>query len=731
MRAIIPLLLAMAATALATPGRAQSSADAHVRLADGYYKQMAYAAAIPEYRAAADRGAVNEHVVKRLADSYMKVGDVENAEIWYAQVVKFLNREPRDLYNYAQALKGNAKYEQAEEWMDRYLAVTRPEGQAVRSNISDFARKFTHEMDRFTVRPVSINTPFSDMGTAWSGSRGVIFSSARNVTMGVKRTAAWNGQPFLDLFIADRTATGDLEAPHPLVGDVNTKLHEGPAVCSADQGTLWFTRNNRVRSQNGVSRLSLFQATRRGDAWVAPQPFLYNNTETSVGHPALSPDGRTLYFVSDMPGGAGGTDIYRCVQNGAQWSEPENLGPAVNTPHNECFPFVGADGTLYFASDGHPGLGGLDIFATPPPADGGALVAINVGAPVNGPRDDFAFIIDAQKQGGYFSSNRPGGAGDDDIYAFEMHKPLEQRYLCTGFVIDEEDEQPLIDVEVRLLDMQGNVLETTMTDAKGSYSFAVEKDREYRVVAGMKGRYDGEQHLSTENIEQQQILARDIHLVPDAGIFLRGVVSHAGRLGFIPGMSVSVVNLSSFFTETRTTGAGGDFLFRLQPNEEYEVLFEKTGFFSLSLPVSTIGMRQGVIDLEDAHDLAFEAVEVGRAVPFRHIKWAVGSAALDVVARTELDAFAERLQVNPALQIEIAVHSDARGDAAANQATTQKRADAIVDYLKGKGIERGRMTAKGYGSSRLLNHCAPGVACSEEEHAVNRRTEFVVTGIKP
>jgi hypothetical protein len=247
----------------------------------------------------------------------------------------------------------------------------------------------------------------------------------------------------------------------------------------------------------------------------------------------------------------------------------------------------------------------------------------------------------------------------------------------------------------------------------------------------MKGRFDGEQHLSTENIEQQQILARDIHLIPDAGIFLRGAVRQKGRLGFIPGMTVSVVNLSSFFTESQSTGEGGDFLFRLQPNEEYEVLFEKAGYFSMSMPVATIGMRQGVIDLGDARDLSFREVEVGKAVPFEHIRWALGSEALDILARTELDAFAEQLEVNPGLSVEIAVHCDARGDAAANQVLTQKRADAIVEYLKGKGIARNRMTAKGYGASRLLNHCAPGVQCSEEEHAVNRRTEFVVTSVSP
>jgi 5-hydroxyisourate hydrolase-like protein (transthyretin family) len=169
-------------------------------------------------------------------------------------------------------------------------------------------------------------------------------------------------------------------------------------------------------------------------------------------------------------------------------------------------------------------------------------MAINVGAPVNGPKDDFAFILDAAGKTGYFTSNRPGGKGDDDIYSFEMHTPLEQRYLCTGSVIDDDSGQPLIDVEVMLQDMKGTTLESKQTDINGKYSFTVQKDKEYRVVARMKGRYDGDQHLSTENIDQQQIIARDIHMVPDAGIWLRGTVRYKDRIGFIEGMTVNVVN---------------------------------------------------------------------------------------------------------------------------------------------------------------------------------------------
>ncbi|MCC7502632.1 MAG: OmpA family protein [Flavobacteriales bacterium] len=728
MDSVLKNLMVMAALLVGQSAIAQGGAEAHTRYGDRFYYQMAYKAAAEEYLVAAQLGAVNEHVTKRLADCYMKLSDTENAEIWYAQVVKFLNREPSDMLNYALALKGNARYAEAEEWMDKYLATTRPEGQGLRSNISDFARKFTQDADHFTVKATSINTPFSDLCPTWLGADRVVFASTRGETVGAKRHAAWNGQPFLDLYVADRTPAGDLGAPQRLEGAVNSRQHDGPATCSVNGDVLWFTRSSNVKSKNGVHRLNIQRVRASTGAWSDVEPFLYNNTECSVAHPALSRDGRVLVFVSDMPGGQGGTDLYMCRDVGGQWGEPENLGPKINTFLDESFPFIGADGTLYFASNGHPGLGGLDVQAAPRASDGGYNVVINVGAPVNGPKDDFGFIIDAVGKTGFFTSNRPGGAGDDDIYAFMMHYPLEQRFLCTGQLIDDEHETPVIDAEVQLFSKEGALLESTRTDGNGKYSFAVQKDREYKVVARMKGRYDGEQFLSTERIEQDQIMARDIHLVPDAGIWLRAVIRHTDRLGFVEGMTVNIVNLSSFQSDLRTTGPGGDVFTRLQPNEQFEVLFEKEGYFSMSVPVSTIGMKQGVVDLNTARDLSVEEVKVGRPIALKHMRWGKTGATLDPVAKTELDALAERMLVNPTLLFEVAVHDDAQSEAAASLKLTQQRADAILEHLRSKGVPKERVTAKGYGSTRLLNHCAAGVQCTPEEQAENRRTEYTVTG---
>jgi hypothetical protein len=577
---------------------------------------------------------------------------------------------------------------------------------------------------------VGINTPDIEMTPAWMGSTQVVFVTSRKRTTGVRRVAAWDGQPFLDLFIADRGPNGDLTAARELDGDVNSRLHEGPLTVSTERRDMWFTRNNRQRAQSGVKKMGILHARYADGAWSTVEEFSFNNTEITVAHPSLSRDGHWMIFASDMPGGHGGMDLYRCRWLSGQWSEPENLGPVVNTSRNEAFPFLAADGTLWFSSDGHPGLGGYDVFAAPPDTEGRHSVVINAEAPVNGPADDLGLIIDTDGRTGYFTSDRPGGKGGDDIYAFTMEHPLEQRYLCTGYVIDDETESPLIEVEVRLYDGSGALVASTMTDAKGTYTFAVEMGREYRVAASMTGRFEGRQFLNTMDPAQQQIIVRDIHLLPDAGVYLRGVVRPKEGSGFLAGMTVSVVNLASFFTETKTTGEGGDFNFRLQPNEEYEVLFEMSGYFRLSVPVSTAGMKQGVIDLNSAQDLRFETMAVGHSIRLKHMRWSgANGLMLDPVSRVELDGLAELMQLNSGVGFEIGVHTDARGEGNLDEVLTQKRADAIRSYLAGKGIAEARMKARGYGSSRLLNHCAPGVQCSEEEHAVNRRHEIVITSI--
>jgi hypothetical protein len=726
MRACWSFLFVLAA-AFGHRAMAQTGPEQHTHLADRYYQRMAYAQALQEYTKAADLGALNEHVVKRAAECAVKLGDTRAGETWYEQVVKFLNRTPDDLFMYAQMLKSNGKYAEAEAWMDRYLAAKQGRATSI-SNLQDFVRKFTSSPDRFSVTSVSINSDKSDLCPAWATDGRVIFCSARDSAVGMQWRSAWTDEPFLDLHSAQRQSNGDLTGARKLTGSANSRLHDGPA-CMAPDGSLWFTRTNGTRSTNGVQRLGIFHARPDRDGWTGHEPFLYNNPECSVGHPAISPDGRSIYFMSDMPGGFGGTDLYMCRDAGGRWGEPKNLGPGINTDRNELFPFLAQDGSLWFSSNGLPGLGGLDLFVAKPGVDGSFDFAVNAGAPVNGASDDFGLIIDPAGKTGYFSSNRPGGRGADDIYAFVMHRPVEQRYLCTGTVVDDEQAAPLAQADVQLLDADGTVLAAASTGADGRYAFPVEARRRYTIRVRATGHYDGLAHLQTNDIERTQILARDIHLVPDAGIWLRGTVYYKADSSLAEGVDVSVVNLTSFFSEKHASDAGGDFLFRLQPNETFEVVLEKPGHFNMSVPVSTLGVKQGVIELGEVRDLMMERVVPGEPMPLRHVVWKAGELLLSPTAKAELDRLAERLQVNPDMTVEIGVHANTAADPAKALVTTGKRANEAVAYLRSKGVPKAKLSAKGYGVTKPRNDCGPGVPCSEEQRAVNERVEYTVTAI--
>ena len=228
-----------------------------------------------------------------------------------------------------------------------------------------------------------------------------------------------------------------------------------------------------------------------------------------------------------------------------------------------------------------------------------------------------------------------------------------------------------------------------------------------------------------------QLVTRDIRLVPDAGIWLRGVVRSSDGPGFLEDVVVNVVNMSSFFSEQKLTGPGGTFSMRLQANEEFEVLLEKPGYFSISVPITTVGVRQGIIDLNDARELVLDPMAIGRAVRMKHVRWSHNDTRLDNVAKAELEDLAERLLVNPRVSIEVGVHDDARTEAGEALRLSQKRADAVAAYLVSKGIPQARVVARGHGNAWPLNHCITGVECTEEEHAINRRTEYKVTEVSP
>ncbi len=410
--------LLLAACLLCTDALMAQNKKDLMKEANSLFEAGKYRSAVPLYRQILMRD--NKLDAKLgLAHCHRMLKDYEEAEYWYELVIPHRPNDPKLKLFLAQMEQSNEKYDEAKKHFLDYAKVD-PEAR-IFAEACDRVEEYNEGAERYQVQIVPFSTAGTDFGPMFS-PKGLIFCSEKKAPKpdGLQNTSPQD--KFTDLYSTEKVPGNAYSKPQRLKGKVNSLLHDGPASFSNDGSQLLFTRNSAIKSKDKtVNRLEIFFSDLKGEtSWSKPRPFVYNDAKHNVGHPMLSPDNTLLFFVSDMEGGYGGTDLYFCERIDTFWSEPLNLGPKVNTSGDELFPFFHPDGTLYYASDGLPGLGGLDLFATKLTDGGSWQEPKNVGAPLNSPRDDFSFIINEENSAGYFASNRKGGIGDDDIYYFKL-----------------------------------------------------------------------------------------------------------------------------------------------------------------------------------------------------------------------------------------------------------------------------------------------------------------------
>lgn len=449
--------------------------------ADRLYDSYQYVAAIEEYLKLAEGNKGDSHVYRQLADSYYNVFNMGEAARWYAKAAES-SQDAETYYRYAQALKSQGKYQEANRQMDRFAALL-PNDQRAKDHKAnpDYIPSLSNRDRLFDISETSISSKDQgDFGAVLSNDNILYFVSTRNSS---NRTDKWVRQPYLDIFQSVRNADGTLSEPRA-VSELNTAFHDGPVTVSADGNTMFFARDglndgnfDRDRKNNvKIGQQGLYRATRVDGKWTDIQALPFNSKSYSVTHPSLSPDGKTLYFTSNMPGGHGDSDIWKVSVDGSNYGKPQNLGPNVNTAGKEGFPSIGDNGILYFASSGKQGFGGLDVFRADLNRDG---EAVNVGKPVNSEKDDFSFSFNTSKNEGYFSSNRNGT--DDIIRAVPVC-----RVEAIAMVKDGRTGRALPGAGVSILDARKNVIATKQSDSKGEVSFDVDCDTEYVLQATKK-----------------------------------------------------------------------------------------------------------------------------------------------------------------------------------------------------------------------------------------------------
>ncbi|WP_299115851.1 OmpA family protein [uncultured Winogradskyella sp.] len=617
------------------------------------YRDFAYVKTSEVLLEVANKGYKSADLFQKLANSYYFNNDMVNAAKWYGELM-IMNEviDPEYYFRYALALKGIENYEDSDKWMKKFNELKPDDlrGKAFLSKV-DYKSNI-EELSRDDIEPqnLEINTELSDFGTT-EYENGIVFASAR----GGGRKYRWNEEPYLDLYSVEKTDDGFGEVKE-IDGKVNTKYHESSAVFSPNGKYMFFTRNNFFKlkykeDETGVNRLQLYRATLSEDGtWDEIHKIHFNSEDYSVAHPALNLTGSRLYFASDMPGTYGQSDIFVVdVNDDGTLGEPENLGSSINTEGQESFPFVDTSGNLFFSSTGFPGLGGLDVFKSEE-LDQKVSVGSNrnfpienVGKPVNSIADDFGYYENLVTKRVYFSSNREGGKGSDDIYTFEVP---ECKQLVAGTVQDKNTDNLIADATVILFDGKGNELQRKTVGVDAAFEFELECEKEY-LIRGEKETYASDEKRFTTPKRKQEL--------------------------------------------------------------QLQLLLEKD--------------EQ---EIEPCDDLA-KILDI----PIIYFDFDKSNIRYD--AEIELQKVLAVLNKYPTMTIDIRSHTDCRGLADYNERLSERRAQSTRQYLIDNGIAANRLTAKGYGESQLVNDCGceptNTSGCSEEEHQLNRRSEFIITSI--
>ncbi len=805
-------------------GQFAGFSQAQLKKANKLYTAMAYERAIPKFVSVLKKDSMNSENGLKLADCYRLTNNTTQAERWYSKSVKAGKGAAIHKLYYAQALMGNGKYAEARKWLEAYKIESPIDTRADKLIKSiDNINGYTEDSQNFKIEKININSDLTDFGAVEYGD-GIVFVSARNRNQAISRTNGWTGEKFYALYSAQGKET-TFSPPKLFEKSIQTIYNDGPICLSKKGDDMYITTNNieegkTRRSDGGIVKLKIYEYKFIENEWVFEDTIPPNNDQYNVAHASLSEDGTKLYFSSDMPGGMGGMDIYVMTKKDSTWNQPINLGEKINTAGNEVFPFIKNDGTLYFASNGHEGLGGLDIYAVRQKNESWSE-AKNLMAPMNSKEDDFSIVFNKDQQSGYFSSNRSTSiyaqTKDDNIYYFTVLKPPSNSYTIS--LRDSVTDTELTDAEITITDAEGN--STTQKSNKGTFTFDLIPNKTYRINTNVFAYINQQIDWSTSKKESSKV----IKLQRSLGIDIEVSVSEsfANPLG-LEGLKVTIVKANINKTEEFISTQNGKVNAVIQAESMYYIVASGNGRTSNKYYVNTVGITEGTkiyksifldntldpttnkklcllagviydksknepikdvkitfysgatnekkqeattdangrymiynVDLNQDNKLivtkegyftqsadfstknerscksfmlnfVIDKIVLNKAIKIDNIYFDSGKSNIRLDAAKELNKIVKLLKDNPTIIIELSSHTDSRGSAESNLILSDSRAKASAQYIIENGIDKSRVSGKGYGESLPLNKCLDGVICTDSEYQVNRRTEFKVVG---
>ena len=607
--------------------------------ADNLFNKFSFVNAAEVYHQLIEKDFNANYATRQLADSYAYMRNPDSAVVYYKKAVTQENIPVDYYYNYAQALRGVKNYKESRVWMRRFKKAGGKIDEATFLKDSDFINAIYNAKQQYFLTDVSFNSKYSDFG-AFQHDDNIYFASAKDEGVSSKHIYGWNEEPFLDIYVTDKNANDSIvDHKSRLKGDINSMYHEGPLTISKDGKTMYFSRNDFNKNvlgkdDDGMTQLKIYKASLIDGLWTNIEPLSFNSNAYSTGHPALNNDNTKLYFTSDMPGGLGGSDIYYAdINSDGTFGTPQNLGAVVNTDKNEMFPFINSENALFFASDGHPGLGLLDIFGTSVDKNNSIVSVLNLGVPVNSRKDDFSFFMNDDGLSGYFASNRDDGVGSDDIYAYDRIPQLK----VEGTITDAVTNAPIINATVSLIDSNGKEIAFVQTDQDGHYDINIDRNTDYFLKATKDDYIENTSPVTSKGIER------------------------------------SVTTITANFVMSPDKKA-------IPITELYPIYFD------------------------------FNKFDIRRD----------GTVELDRIVNLMISTY-------PNMVIKIESHTDSRGTHEYNDMLSVERANATYKYLIENGVDPNRITEyKGHGERKLTNACDGSINCKEEQHQLNRRTQFIV-----
>ncbi len=690
-----------------------------IKQANKDYDNFAFIDAIEKYEMENGKNHLPDSIKGVLGTAYMKVRNTQKSEQTFSSVQEN-SLTDEQLITYARALKCNGKYTESDHVMRVYLQRN-PNDTYAKSMVNSNAgiKKILGD-NRYVIDTVNCNSVQSDFAPfVFQGQ--LYFTSARDFQHIINRECSWTGAPYVKVLSAGISNDSISSAPKLFSTDVKSIYNDGPVCFSKDGKELYITRNDAKSEGEGKGKLTtlkILKSEKQEDgSWSKPEELGFDSNKYSCGHASLSLTGDTLYFTSNMPGGFGGTDIYCAIRKGDEWSEPLNLGDDINTAGDEMFPFISDNGMLYFASDGHVGIGGLDLYVGKRYANN--YEVINMGVPLNSPKDDFALFLNSDGKTGYFSSNREGGHGDDDIYKFNTIKSIAFPKKVKGTLLDGNTKLALSGYTVDFKDGDGKLLAEVKTDSSGLFYSDFYSTTEVIAEVYAQGYASNRKTVSLT----KDFNVFEVDMVPNLEWGISGSVFSMSDHKAIPGVTVVVepVDSDSF---SAVGDDNGSFKIKLQPETDYSLVFHKAGYFTSRMRYTTYNKNAGYQEVGGSGKVELKKIEVGENVEVKEYeanRWKIVEGSTK-----DLDDIIQDLKDNPKLKIELGSFTDCTGSAAYNLKLSQRRAQSAVNYIINHGIRKDRVIPKGYGETHLLNKCDDGVPCSEEDNQVNRRSEIKI-----